>query len=144
MAESQSFKSHTRWFPPFHFFVLPVLLANVVVAGRHIYNDPTGTTVWAFIVAVAVFMLGLLARQMAVTVQDRVIRLEERVRMRSLLPADLQPQIGTLSRQQLVAVRFASDPEVEGIVRDILSGKLTTAKDIKTSVKNWRPDLLRA
>jgi len=77
-------------------------------------------------------------------VQDRVIRLEERLRMRQLLPADMQPQIDALSARQMVALRFASDAELADLVREVTAGKLTTSKDIKQRVKNWRPDWLRA
>jgi hypothetical protein len=145
MADSgQSFKSHTRWFPPFHFFVLPVLLVNVLNAGRHLWMDTRLSTAWGLVFAVALFMLAALGRQMVVTVQDRVIRLEERLRLRQVLPAELQPQIGVLTRQQLVGLRFAGDAEVAELVRDIAAGKITTAKEIKSRVKNWQPDLLRA
>jgi Family of unknown function (DUF6526) len=145
MADSgQSFKSHTRWFPPFHFFVLPVLLVNVLNAGRHLWMDTRLSTAWGLVFAVALFMLAALGRQMVVTVQDRVIRLEERLRLRQVLPTELQPQINALTRQQLVGLRFADDAEVAELVRDIASGKITTAKEIKSRVKNWQPDLLRA
>jgi hypothetical protein len=145
MADSgQSFKSHTRWFPPFHFFVLPLLLVNVLNAGRHLWMDTRLSTAWGLVFAVALFMLAALGRQMVVTVQDRVIRLEERLRLRQVLPTELQPQINALTRQQLVGLRFADDAEVAELVRDIASGKITTAKEIKSRVKNWQPDLLRA
>ena len=145
MADSgQSFKSHTRWFPPFHFFVLPVLLVNVLNAGRHLWMDTRLSTAWGLVLAVALFMMAAVGRQMVVTVQDRIIRLEERLRLRQVLPAELQPQIGVLTRQQLVGLRFAGDAEVAELVRDIAAGKITTSKEIKSRVKNWQPDLLRA
>ena len=140
----QSYKSHTRFFPPFHFFVIPVLLVNVLNEIRHVYQDPTRHSAWVLIVAVALLMLGLLSRVMALTVQDRVIRLEERLRMRQLLPPDLQAQIDALSPRQLVALRFASDAELADLVREVAAGKLATQKDIKLRVKTWRPDWLRA
>jgi hypothetical protein len=141
---AQSLKSHARWLPPFHFFVLPVLLANAINGIRHLYLDPTRSTLWGLVVALALLMLGLLSRTQALTVQDRVIRLEERLRMRALLPSDLHPQINTLTRSQMVGLRFASDAELADLVRDIAAGKITTQKEIKSRVKNWQSDWLRA
>jgi hypothetical protein len=140
----QSFKSHARWLPPFHFFVIPVLLVNALNEIRHVYLDPTRHSVWTLIVAVALLMLGLLSRTMTLTVQDRVIRLEERLRMRQLLPADLHQRIDALTHRQMVALRFASDAELADLVRDVVGGKLATQKEIKMRVKAWRPDWLRA
>ncbi len=143
MAE-QSFQSHTRLLPPFHFFVLPVLLINLLNAGRHLWMDPTRSTGWSAIVALALLMLAFVSRVQALTVQDRVIRLEERLRLQRLLPPDLAGRIGSISRQQYVGLRFASDSEVVDLVRDILDGKITTSKEIKSRVKSWNPDWLRA
>jgi hypothetical protein len=140
----QSFKSHARWLPPFHFFVIPVLLVNALNEIRHVYLDPTRHTVWTFIVAAALLTLGSLSRAMALTVQDRVIRLEERLRMRQVLPSDLQQHIDALTHRQLVALRFASDAELADVVREVVAGKLATQKDIKMRVRTWRPDWLRA
>lgn len=145
MAEqTQSYANHTRWLPPFHFFVMPVLLVNVIVAIRHVYYDPARGPIWSLVVALALLMLAGLTRQMVVTVQDRIIRLEMRLRLHELLPKDLHGSINSLTRPQLVALRFASDAELEGLVRDALAGKLATPKAIKLQVKNWQGDFLRA
>ena len=145
MAErEQSYKTHTRLLPPFHFFVLPVMLINFLNAVRHAVQQPTLHWAWEVVFALALVGLALFSRVQALTVQDRVIRLEERLRLRQLLPPDLHPQINTLSHRQLVALRFAGDDEVADLVRQIAAGKLTTAKDIKMQVKHWRPDWLRA
>jgi hypothetical protein len=77
-------------------------------------------------------------------VQDRLIRLEMRLRLRQILPPDLQPQIDALTHRQLVAMRFASDAELADLVRDVIAGKITTSKDIKMRVRNWQADWLRA
>jgi len=140
----QSYKTHTRFFPPFHFFVIPVLLINVLNEIRHVIQDPTRHTLWVLIVAIALLMTALLSRVMALTVQDRVIRLEERLRMRHVLPSDLQQQIDALTPRQLVALRFASDAELADLVREVAAGKLATQKAIKLRVRTWRPDWLRA
>ena len=102
------------------------------------------STAFAVILATALAMLAFLTRQMVVAVQDRLIRLEMRLRLRQLLPPDLQPQINALSPRQLVALRFASDGELPDLVRDVLAGKLTTPKDIKLHVKSWQSDWMRA
>src|SRR5690349_5881362 len=102
MAEqTQSYANHTRWLPPFHFFVMPVLLINAIVAIRHVYYDPARGPIWSLIVAVALLMLAGLVRQMVVTVQDRVIRLEMRLRLHELLPRDLHGSINALTPRQL-------------------------------------------
>jgi Family of unknown function (DUF6526) len=140
----QSYKSHTRLLPPFHFFVIPVMLVNLVNAARHAFQQPTLHWLWEVVFALGLVGLALFSRVQALTVQDRVIRLEERLRLRQLLPPDLHQYINTLSHRQLVALRFASDEEVADLVRDIAGGKLTTSKDIKMRVRNWRADWLRA
>src|SRR5436190_11411964 len=139
MAETppQTLKNHARFFPLFHFFVAPILLINVVNAARHLYLAPSLSTAWAVVVAAALVGLALAARLMALKVQDRVIRLEMRLRMQQLLPADLCTRATELAPQQLVALRFASDAELAGMVQDVLAGKLATQKAIKQSVRNW-------
>ena len=145
MAERpQTFKNHRRFFPLFHLFALPVLLINALNEVRHVVQIPTRQHVWTLIVAIALVALALSARVMALTVQDRVIRLEMRQRLAGCLPADLQARIGDLTRGQLVALRFASDAELPGLVRDVLAGTLKSGNEIKQRVKNWQADWLRA
>jgi len=145
MAErTQTYKNHTAIFPLFHYFVLPLFLINVLVEVRHVYYDVSRHTIWSLLLAIGLFALALSARLMALTVQDRVIRMEMRQRLAQCLPADLQPRIGELTRQQLVGLRFASDAEMADLVRDVLAGKLATVKAIKMNVKNWQADWLRA
>jgi hypothetical protein len=145
MAEQQSFAHHTKWVPLFHGFILPVLALNF---GWSIYRVMhLGFTVDGFIqvlTAAALFCVPLAARSFALTVQDRLIRLEERLRMERLLPADLQPRIGEFTREQLVGMRFASDGELPGLARKVLSDKVADRKSIKQMVQNWRADHLRA
>ena len=143
MAE-QSFKSHARWLPGFHFFAVPVLLANLINEMRHLYFDQTRHGLWMVIVAAALLMVAFLSRIQALTVQDRLIRLEMRLRLRGILPPDLHPNIDALTHRQLVALRFASDAEMAELVRGVVAGKLTSSKDIKSQIKSWQSDLLRA
>ena len=145
MAEqTQTYKNHARFLPPFHFFVVPVMLVNFLNAGRHLFQQATLHNLWELVFALGLVALALFSRVQALTVQDRVIRLEERLRLRQLLPPDLHPHIDSLTHRQLVALRFASDQELADLVRDVIAGQLATAKDIKLKVRNWRPDFLRA
>jgi hypothetical protein len=144
MAEkTQSLKNQARLLPPYHYFVLPVLSINVFVALGHAWLAPAASTAWEVIVALALATLSVVARTMPLTAQDRVIRLEMRLRLRDVLPPDLQARIADLTLQQLVALRFASDNELPDLVRDVLAGKLDSPKAIKTRVKNWQADWLR-
>ena len=143
-SKAQTYKNHARFLPAFHFFVLPVLLLNALNAIRHIWLAPNLSTVWTLVVAAALLMLGFLSRTMALTVQDRLIRLEMRLRLQQCLPADLRSRINDLTPRQLVALRFASDAELADLVREVLGGKLASSKDIKMRVKDWQADWLRA
>jgi len=144
MAE-QNFSNHTRFVPPYHFFVLPVLAANVV---GQIYwwvklEFPIGR-ILPILVSVALLLGFLSVRLMTLRVQDRLIRLEERLRYERLLPPDLQPRIGEFTVSQLVSLRFASDAELPALARKVLAEKLKNRKAIKQLVKEWKPDYLRA
>ena len=141
----QSFQSHAKWLPPFHFFVLPVLLINLgfsiswcVKAGFTVRG------VLSVVVAAALFVGMVMARVMAMKVQDRVIRIEERIRFERLLPADMHARIGEFTIDQLVALRFASNAELPGLARRVLEEKVNDRKAIKHMIKTWRPDLARA
>jgi hypothetical protein len=144
MAEPvQSYESHARWVPAFHFFVLPVLLINVFVAGVRFVEDPRGPTGWSVVVAIALFLGVFLLRGMPLRAQDRVIRLEERARFDRLLPGDLRARVGELTTAQYIALRFAPDDEVPDLTRRALDGELKSQADIKRAIKNWRADTLR-
>jgi len=140
----QTYSTHIRWFPPFHFFVAPVLLINIFVSGYLLYRTPSRLGVWELIVSVALLLTALSARLMALAVQDRVIRLEMRLRMREVLPADLHSRIGEITREQCVGLRFASDAELTALVRKVLAGELKTSGEIKKQVAQWQGDYLRA
>jgi hypothetical protein len=145
MAErAQSYKNHTRLLPAFHFFVLPVLLLNFLNDVRHLWRWPSEGSAFTTLVGAALLVLGYLSRTQALAVQDRVIRLEMRLRLRQALSADLHARINDLTARQLVALRFASDAELPELVREILEGKLQTGKQIKQRVKSWQADWLRA
>ncbi|MGB7284394.1 MAG: DUF6526 family protein [Candidatus Acidiferrum sp.] len=144
MAE-QSFQNHAKWMPLFHFFVAPILL---IYLGFSIYwcvkSGFTFNSILSVLAAAAVFLGFGAARMMALRVQDRLIRLEERLRFERVLPADLRPRIGEFTIDQLVALRFASDAEVPELARKVLDEKLNDRKAIKKMIKTWRPDFARA
>ena len=144
MAE-QNFSNHAKTVPGFHFFVMPVMALNF---GWSIYRwKVAGFSLDAFIsvlTAAALVLLMFYARLFALKVQDRVIRLEERMRLEKLLPDDLKPRIGEFTSGQLVAMRFACDAELPGLARKVLTDKIQSGKAIKQMVQNWRADYLRA
>jgi len=145
MAERvQTYKNHPRLLPAFHFFVLPVLLLNFLNEVRKVWRYPSEGAAFAAVVGAALWTLAFLGRTQALRVQDRVIRLEMRLRLRQVLPSELHARVNDLTHRQLVALRFASDAELPELVRDILDGKLQTGKEIKLRVKNWQADWLRA
>jgi hypothetical protein len=140
---TQSYASHVRFHPLFHFIGIPILAINVIVKIVQAVRFPSLATGWDVVVAIALLIGMFLARYYALTVQNRVIRLEERVRLQRLLPDDLRGRIDELKTGQLIALRFCSDEELPELARAILSGELSARKDIKRRIKNWRADWLR-
>jgi hypothetical protein len=144
MAEqTQVLGTHRRWLPAWHFFAVPVLLINVFVVALNFGRDPRFATGWNVLVAIALFLGILLSRTMPLRAQDRIIRLEERVRLERVLPADLRGRMGDLTADQLIALRFAPDDEVSELTRRALGGELKTRADIKRAIRTWRPDHMR-
>ncbi len=146
MAEKtpQTFENHSRVVPAYHYVAFPLFSINFFFALYQAVVHFSWANLMGFGLATALVLLFFVARTMAMTVQDRVIRLEERMRMRELLPADLKPRIAEFTPRQLVALRFASDDELPELARKVLDEKLIDQKAIKQLVKNWRADYLRA
>jgi hypothetical protein len=142
-AIPQTYANHTRWHPPFHFFVMPVMLINFIISIVQFVLAPGWYQGWWIVFSLALVILALLTRINPLRAQDRIIRLEERLRYQQLLPADLARQTATLTHGQIIALRFASDDELEGRVRQVLEGQLTKPSEIKRTVENWRADTLR-
>ncbi len=140
----QNYANHTRWMAPYHFVVSPILLINLAITIRDAFRHPTVWTIWGVFVAFAILGGIGLARVMVLTVQDRVIRLEETLRLQRLLPADQHGEIAQLSRKEFIALRFASDAELPALFRRVRNGEFANDKAIKQAVTNWRADLLRA
>ncbi|HEV7520539.1 MAG TPA: DUF6526 family protein [Candidatus Angelobacter sp.] len=139
---TQSYASHAKFDPPFHFFVLPVLLFNVLVLGYLLFRHPGIGGAWLLLVSLSLLVLAGRVRSWATRLQDRVIRLEERLRLAGVLPEPLRSRIGELSDSQLVGLRFSSDAELPALVQRALDEKLSRS-DIKKAITNWRPDYSR-
>jgi hypothetical protein len=144
MAEKkpQTFANHKRWDPLFHFFALPVFLLLALAGMVHFIWRPGLHSALMFVVAVALAVVVVKVRNYALRVQDRVIRLEERLRLASLLPEPLRSRIPELTERQLIGLRFASDTELPKLAERALSEKLSQA-DIKKAIQTWRPDYWR-
>jgi hypothetical protein len=141
----QNFGNHVRVVPPYHMFVFPVLFVNIGWTIYRVIKLPVSFgTIFGVILAVALLLLALYARLFALTVQDRIIRLEMRLRLAQVLPPDLAPRIPEFTVAQLVSMRFASDAELPALARRVLEEKLSDRKAIKQMVKQWQADYLRA
>ena len=140
----QSYGNHRRWFPLFHFFVVPILFAHLVITIVVCVRNPTAWNAWNIVFALGLVGFTFAARLMALRVQDRLIRLEERLRLQQLLPDDLRARMHELRPRHLVAMRFCDDAEVPELCRAILNGEVDTQRQIKQRISKWRPDWLRA
>jgi hypothetical protein len=144
MAE-QNFANHVKFVPLFHFFAMPVFVLNFAWSLYRLKRlGLSFEGIFGVLLAAALVVLFFSARLFALAVQDRVIRLEERLRYAQVLPADLQAITGELTIGQIVSLRFASDAELPVLTRKVLDEKLTERKAIKQLIKSWKPDYLRA
>jgi hypothetical protein len=141
---TQSFENHVKIVPAFHLFVLPVLVFNLGWRLDRVWHFLSADTVISFLLAAALVLLALCGRMFALTVQDRVIRLEMQLRLERILPPDLRARISEFNVGQLVSMRFASDAELPELARKVMDEHLTDRKTIKKLVRNWQPDMLRA
>jgi hypothetical protein len=139
----QTYLNHTKWDPPFHFFLGPFLM---IVFGLSIWNvirEDYELPAWVLLaLSFGTLILTFKTRLYALKVQDRVIRLEERLRLMRVLPERLRPRVEELTESQVIALRFASDAELSGLVEKALAG--SSNADIKKAIVNWRPDYYRA
>ncbi len=145
MAEKlpQTYANHARFHPPFHFFLAPgsfvLLILTVVNVVRHVRRlDAWILLLLGILFLVAVFLI----RLNALRVQDRLIRLEERLRLQALLSSELSPRIAELTESQLIALRFAADSELPALVAKVLAANMGS-KDIKQAIVTWRGDTFR-
>ncbi len=140
--QEQNFKNHARFVPAYHYVAGPILLVNLVWAVLGLV-DPSLQAAREVLVAVALVILFLYARVFALRAQDRVIRVEMRLRMRELLPDDLQGRIDEFTPTQLVGLRFAGDAELPDLARKVLDENIAAATPIKKLIRDWRGDYYR-
>ena len=139
MAE-QNYATHRRYDPLYHFVAMPILGINFLVAIWFAWKVQRPITVWAAIDALAIFILGYVLRVYANRNQDRIIRLEETLRLQRVLPEDLRGRVGELSLRQLTALRFCHDDEVPDLARAVLDGEVRGSDQIKQRIQRWRAD----
>lgn len=145
MAENvpQSFANHTRWHPPFHFFLIPGSLVLLILSIVNVVRRFHQLNAWILLLIGILFpVAAFLVRTNALRVQDRLIRLEERLRLQALLSGELSSRVGELTESQLIALRFASDQELGSLVAKVLAAKMPS-KDIKQAIVTWRADTFR-
>jgi hypothetical protein len=139
MSETQSLKNHGRLDPAYHVLLSATYLLNLVYAGFHVYRQPSLSSGWYVVLSLLAIIPLIKLRTYPLKVQDRVIRLEERLRLQALAPQDWHTQIYRLTEDQLIALRFAADDEVVGLAKQALEQNLTR-KQIKERIRNWRAD----
>lgn len=142
MDKQQTLANHAKFDPSFHFFLLPVLLINIIVIGIQLFRHPGVLGTWLLLISLALLVMAGRIRSYATHLQDRIIRLEERLRLAAVLQEPLRSRIGELADTQLVGLRFASDAELPALVQRALEEKLSRS-DIKKAVTEWRPDYSR-
>ncbi|MEZ5420568.1 MAG: DUF6526 family protein [Vicinamibacterales bacterium] len=140
MAQPQTYANHRKFVPLFHYVVLPILMVNIGLALWGVVQGPGLPSLWVLAMAIALFLGALFARVFALQAQDRVIRLEERLRMREILPADLQARIPEISREQIIGLRFASDEELPALTARVLGENIQKREEVKKLVRHWRAD----
>ena len=140
----QSFENHARWVPMYHFAVPTVLVVNLFWCLYQLVRGVSFPSIMGVLMALAFLVMFFYSRAFALAVQDRVIRLEMRLRLEKLLPADLKGRILGLTPDQFISLRFAGDEELPALVREVLEKNITDRKEIKRRVKNWQADHLRA
>lgn len=141
--ESQSLANHAKVVPGFHYGVLGAFSLNLIWSLVRLYRVPGIDSLVGVVVAVGLLGLFFYTRTFPLRVQDRVIRLEMRLRLAGVLPDDLRPRIADLRPGQLVALRFAGDAELPALVRQVLDENLTDRREIKRRIRDWQPDHLR-
>ncbi len=141
--EQQNYTNHTRWNKLVHFVITPLLTLNFGWQLYQLSQAPSWDRGMSVVLAVTLIMISIAARLQSLKAQDRVIRLEERLRYKELLSPEAAAKAAKLRTGQIIALRFASDAELPGLVERVVSGELKTPKDIKLAVENWRPDHLR-
>jgi hypothetical protein len=142
MSENQNLKNHARFDPAYHFLLFGTYLLNLIYAGFHLYRQPSLSSGWYMVLSLVAIVPLLKLRTYPLKVQDRVIRLEERLRLQALAPQEWYARLYGLNEGQLIALRFASDDEVVELAKVALEQNLNR-KQIKERIRGWRADDLR-
>ena len=141
MSQSdQNFKNHAKVVPAYHYWMTSMLVLPSLYLGYGVVTDFSFADLVTFIFSVGVVFAAFFARWFALGVQDRVIRLEEQLRMERLLPEELKQRIPEVTTEQMIALRFASDEELPGLVFKALSEGISDRKTLKQAIKHWRVD----
>ncbi len=141
MAEdTQSYASHARMVPGYHYFTGLLLLVLLIWTSRELLRGFSVAGLMDFLLVLTVTLTAYYARTFALGVQDRVIRLEERLRMSQLLPDELRSRVHEFTTEQLIGLRFASDEELPALARRVLDESIDDRKAIKSAVRDWRSD----
>ena len=140
MPNTQHYGNHTKLVPGFHYIATPLLIASLAWFGLRVIQEPSLETGFMFVLVLYVAFNHAFTRLFPLAVQDRLIRLEERLRLESVLDEDMWHRIPELTTSQLIGLRFASDDELPGLVERTLSGEFSSRKAIKQAVRDWRPD----
>lgn len=145
MAEEslQTRENHARYVPFWHLIAAPILLVLFIWSIVRLARAPSADTIRDALLIFAILVVFWYARGFALRVQDRIIRLEEQLRYRRLLPADLIERLDAFTLTQYIALRFASDAELPELARTVLDQQLTEQKQIKAMIREWRADHLR-
>jgi hypothetical protein len=143
----QSFATHRKFVWQYHFLAFGILAINLVWSLYRLISSLPGVPFFDRLlqaaVAIALLLLAWYGRTFPLKAQDRVIRLEEILRLERLLPADLRARIGELRPGQLIALRFANDEELPELTRAVLDEKIARPDDIKKRIRTWRADHFR-
>jgi len=142
-AHPQNYANHRRFIPLYHFVTFGIFVVNLIYALYRAVRAFSFETVLGVAVAFALLCVFFFARIFALTVQDRVIRLEMRLRLAQILPPDLRTRIDELDRDQFIALRFASDAEMADLVRETLTNQIRNRDEIKKRIKDWQADYFR-
>jgi hypothetical protein len=143
-TQPQSYATHRRYDPSWHFVGFTILLLGVVAATIHAYHQPTRYNGWMMAYTFGIVLVAFRARSQTLIVQNRLIRLEMRLRLKEVLPAALAARRDELKLSQLIGLRFAPDAELAGLVERCLTGELASGEAVKKQIKDWLPDYVRA
>ena len=144
MAERQTYANHVRWYPLVHFVILPLLIINLLCHIVRFVMTPGWEQAFWVLLSLVLGLMPFAARSQVLAVQNRIIRLEERLRYNEVLSAELAARAAGLTLGQMIALRFASDAELPALIERTLGGEFARPKDIKIAIKDWRGDHVRA